>query len=86
MTVLPHVTAVGTSRTIGTTGNLVETGKTSGTTTIRAEIKLIGEIWTIMVVSIIQVGTIQVAESKALVVHGLTSTTVLQVGERGRDD
>ena len=82
MKVLPHVTVVGAGRTLGTTGIPAETGKTSRTTAIRAEIRSIGKIWTITAVSLIQMDTIQVVERTTLVVDGLTSTTVLQV-EKG---
>ena len=81
MMALPYVTAVGTGRTIRTTGIAAETGKTSGTTAIWAEIRSIGEIWTITPVSLIQMDSIQVVDFTILVVDGLYSTTVLQVGK-----
>ena len=81
MMALPYVAAVGAVKTIRTTRITAEIGKTSSTAVIRAKIRSIGEIWTITAVSLIQIDTIKVVDCTTLVVDGIYSTTVLQVGK-----
>ena len=73
--------AAGIGKTIGTTVIPAESVRMSGITVILAEIRCIGEIWTIMAVSPIQMVKIWVTGCKMVVAVEHTSTTALQVGK-----